>query len=75
LPAFIECGARINKKQPAKDRDRHCFLKGTMIRTAEGDKKIEAVAAGNLLPTVFGGTRPIQWIGRYRYRKSDRAKA
>jgi hypothetical protein len=46
-----------------------------MIRTAEGDKKIEALAAGNLLPTVFGGTRPIQWIGRYRYRKSDRAKA
>jgi hypothetical protein len=63
-----------------KDRDRdrddhHCFLRGTMIRTGEGDRKIEDLAVGNLLPTVFGGTRPIQWIGRYRYRKSDPSKA
>ena len=55
--------------------DRQCFLKGTMVRTAEGDRKIENLAVGDLLPTVFGGTRAIQWIGRYRYRKSDPAKA
>ena len=29
---------------------------------------------GDLLPTVFGGACPIQWIGRYRYRKSDPVK-
>ena len=62
------------------DRDRgrddhHCFLKGTMIRTAGGDRKIEDLAVGDLLPTVFRGTCPIQWIGRYRYRKSDPTKA
>ena len=64
-----------------RDRDRdhdrddhHCFLKGTTIRTAEGDRKIEDLAVGDLLPTVFGGTRSIQWIGRYRYRKNDPAK-
>jgi Hint domain len=56
------------------DRDRYCFLRGTTIRTAEGDRKIEDLVVGDLLPTVFGGTRPIQWIGRYLYRKSDRAK-
>ncbi|MGB9645948.1 MAG: Hint domain-containing protein [Stellaceae bacterium] len=57
-----------------RDRGRHdhrCFLKGTMIRTAEGDRKIEDLAVGDLLPAVFGGTCPIQWIGRYKYRKSD----
>ncbi|MGC1889166.1 MAG: Hint domain-containing protein [Stellaceae bacterium] len=54
--------------------DHHCFLKGTTIRTAEGDRKIEDLAVGDLLPTVFGGTRSIQWIGRYRYRKNDPAK-
>src|SRR6516164_1221156 len=64
----------------SKDRDRHrddrqCFLRGTMVRTAEGDRKIENLAVGDLLPTVFGGTRAIQWIGRYQYRKSDPAKA
>jgi hypothetical protein len=26
------------------------------------------------VPTVFGGTRPIRWIGRYRYKKSHPAK-
>ncbi len=55
-------------------RDRHCFLRGTTIRTVEGDKKVEDLGVGDVLPTVFGGIRPIQWIGRYRYRKSDPAK-
>jgi Hint domain len=53
----------------------HCFLKGTLIRTADGDRKIEDLAAGDLLPTVFGGMSPIQWIGRYRFRRSDPTKA
>ena len=66
---------RDKDRDKDKDREHHCFLRGTTIRTAEGDKKIEDLAAGDLMPTVFGGTRPIQWIGRYRYRKSDRAKA
>jgi hypothetical protein len=55
--------------------DRQCFLKGTRIRTTQGDRKIENLAVGDVLPTVFGGTRAIQWIGRYQYRKSDPAKA
>src|ERR1700742_2754177 len=48
-----------------------CFLKGTKIRTAEGERKIEDLAIGDLLPTVFGGLRPVQWIGRYAVKKSD----
>jgi Hint domain len=52
----------------------HCFLKGTTIRAADGDRKIEDLAVGDLLPTVFGGACPIQWIGRYPFRKSDPKK-
>jgi Hint domain len=52
-----------------------CFLKGTTIRTTLGDSKIEDLAAGDLLPTVLGGKRPIEWIGRYLYKKSDPSKA
>ena len=55
--------------------DPHCFLKGTTIRTADGERKIEDLAVGDLLPTVFGGTSPVQWIGRYRFKKSDPTKA
>jgi hypothetical protein len=49
----------------------NCFLKGTKIRTAEGERKIEDLAVGDLLPTVFGGLRPLQWIARYPLKKSD----
>ena len=54
---------------------RNCFLKGTAIRTADGgDRKVEDLTIGDLLPTMFGGTRAIQWLGRYPIWKSDRAK-
>jgi Hint domain len=53
----------------------HCFLKGTRIRTAAGDKKIEDLVAGDLLPGVFGGTSSIQWIGRYSFKRSDPSKS
>jgi hypothetical protein len=52
-----------------------CFLRGTTIRTADGDKKIEDLAAGDLLPAVFGGMRPIPWIARYHFKKPDPTKA
>jgi hypothetical protein len=66
---------RDRDKDNDHDRDDHrCFLLGTTIRTADGGRKIEELAVGDLLPTVFGGIRPIQWIGRYRYRRSDPAK-
>jgi Hint domain len=52
----------------------NCFLRGTKIRTAEGERKIEDLAIGDLLPTMFGGLRPVQWIGRYPIKKSDSAK-
>jgi len=52
----------------------NCFLKGTNIKTADGERRIEDLAVGDLLPTVFGGLRPIQWIGRYPFRKSDPSK-
>jgi hypothetical protein len=49
----------------------NCFLRGTKILTAEDERKIEDLAIGDLLPTMFGGLRPIQWIGRYPIKRSD----
>jgi Hint domain len=74
-PASANCG---NDKPVgngcAKGNATNCFLKGTTIRTVSGDRKIEDLAVGDLLPTTFGGLRPVQWIGRYRYTKSDASK-
>jgi Hint domain len=52
----------------------NCFLKGTKIQTAEGERKVEDLAIGDFLPTMFGGLRPVQWIGRYPIKKSDPCK-
>jgi len=49
-------------------------LKGTTIQTVSGNRKIEELAVGDLLPTLFNGQRPIQWIARYPFRKSDPSK-
>ena len=57
-----------------QDRDFHCFLKGTKIRTTDGDRRIEDLAVGDLLPAFFGGICPIQWIGRYRFERRDPTK-
>jgi hypothetical protein len=54
--------------------DPHCLMRGTTIKTADGDRKIEELAIGDLLPTMFGGLRPIQWIARYPLKKSDPSK-
>jgi hypothetical protein len=51
-----------------------CFLKGTKIETADGEGKIEDLRVGDLLPTMFSGLRPVQWIGRYSLKKSDPSK-
>jgi hypothetical protein len=45
------------------------FFRLTDIRTAEGDRKVEDLSLGDLLPTVFEGICPIQWIGRYSLRR------
>jgi len=52
----------------------HCCLRGTRIRTVKGDRKIEDLSIGDLLPTMFGGMRPVQWIARYLFKKSDSSK-
>jgi hypothetical protein len=52
-----------------------CFLKGTNIRTAAGDRKVEDLSPGDLMPTMFGGTCPMRWIGRYSLKNNNQTKA
>jgi len=40
--------------------DPNCFLKGTKIRTIFGERAVEDLALGDLLPTHSNAIRPIQ---------------
>jgi len=51
-----------------------CFLRGTRILTTTGERAIETLVVGDRLPTVFGGIRTIQRIGRFRRFRSDARK-
>ena len=75
-PASANCGknGKLVGEGCESGNAQNCFLKGTTIRTVSGDRKIEDLAIGDLLPTMFGGLRPIQWIGRYPRKKSDPSK-
>ena len=50
-----------------------CYLRGTMILTAEGEKPVEALCEGELIPTRFGGLRPLRWLGQSRLHASSLA--
>jgi hypothetical protein len=47
-----------------------CFLRGTRIRTVDGQRCIEDLKPGDLLPTHFNGPQPIQRIAHWRYIKA-----
>lgn len=41
-----------------------CFAAGTRIATPQGEVPVEALHPGDLVRSAFGGTVPIEWIGR-----------
>ncbi|MBN9089186.1 MAG: Hint domain-containing protein [Reyranella sp.] len=49
---------------PVPPRGVPCFLRGTRILAATGYRRIEDLAPGELLPSVFGGLRPIRRVRR-----------
>ncbi|MEM1160180.1 MAG: Hint domain-containing protein [Pseudomonadota bacterium] len=49
-----------------------CFVAGTLIDTPAGPRRIEDLAAGDLVTTLDDGPQPIRWIGSSKVRVTEK---
>jgi hypothetical protein len=56
-PSEVEGATETNPNAP-------CFLRGTMIRTRDGEVAVENLEIGDLVVTLDGTAKPVKWIGR-----------
>ena len=46
------------------DLDIVCFAAGTLIRTPQGERRVEDLAVGDLVCTADNGPQPLRWRGQ-----------
>ena len=56
------------------DAEHNCFLKGTQIRTPNGERKIEELRSGDLVATVSGEAKPIRRVWRQCHKRRNKQR-
>lgn len=51
-----------------------CFVHGTLLETTLGQKPIDQLKVGDVIPTQENGLQPIRWIGKRLLTKEDLCK-
>lgn len=62
--AFLSANAAKAAPRPP------CFLRGTKIRTVDGESNVEDLVVGDLIVNALGHARAVQWVGKWHLRKA-----
>jgi hypothetical protein len=65
--AWFEINYNVGSNHDVTLTDVACYCRGTLIRTACGNKRVEKLQIGDEVMTASGAARPIKWIGRRSY--------
>ena len=65
--ALMAAGPDSNIRGVAFAPSPPCYCRGTLIRTVDGERAIEKLAAGDQVITRDGAAKPVRWIGRRSY--------
>lgn len=69
--AIVAVGATVLSTTMAKAAPRPpCFLSGTNIRTATGERPVDTIAAGDQVVTASGQCREVVWTGNWQVRRA-----
>ena len=49
-----------------------CFVAGTLLRTAEGERPVETLRPGDMVMTKDEGPRPLRWVGTREVAAQDK---
>ena len=64
LPANTYVATTISFSPDIFDLDIVCFAAGTLIRTPQGERRVEDLAVGDLVCTADNGPQPLRWRGQ-----------
>lgn len=70
LAGCLNEGQRQLPLRDLKEKNPSCFLRGTRILTPYGARPVEQLSTGDVI-TTRRGNRPIRWIARREYRRSE----